>query len=44
MGKNGEFSEEEAREAGMSREEMNRARAEQEAELGNPHTDDPPSK
>jgi hypothetical protein len=40
MGKKGEFSEEEAREAGMTQEEMNQARQEQERELGNPHTDD----
>lgn len=41
MGKKGEFSEEEAREAGYSSaQEMNDERASQEAALGNPHIAD----
>jgi hypothetical protein len=32
----GQFTEEEARQAQMAQEEMNRAREEQERELGNP--------
>lgn len=34
--KSGEFTAKEAREAGMSKAEMNRQRAEAERELGNP--------
>jgi hypothetical protein len=34
--KAGEFSAKEAKEAGMTKAEMNRTRAEQEKELGNP--------